>query len=79
MGIACINSSRLIKDVLYCKRKAQLWKRFAQSIVLPDLLAEHELTALSGETGHAAVWTVTTVLHMEEKTYVTAMQVQLQI
>lgn len=32
-GIACINSSRLIKDVLYCKRKAQLWKQFAAWLI----------------------------------------------
>lgn len=46
------------------------------SIVLPGLLAEHEITVLSVETGPTAVSTVTTVLHMEEETYVTDVWVQ---
>lgn len=46
------------------------------AIVLPDLLAEHELTVLSVESGRSAVWTVTTVLHGNKETYMTAVQVR---
>lgn len=48
----------------------------SELVVLPGLLAAHELTIVSVETDNTAVWTVTTVLHRKEETYVTAVWVQ---